>query len=75
MIYNNGDIALLICFLYSCYNFIKFIYTKTVSIIQSSLDKQDEDLCDAFCYEFGWISYLSKIKHLLKNIEWLYKII
>lgn len=43
----------------------------SLSVLKFSLDKQEEDLSDTFCYEFAWWFYLPKIKHLFLEIEWL----
>lgn len=45
------------------------------AILESSLEKQNEDLCDAFCYEFAWWCYIKKIKHFFIGISWLYELL
>lgn len=42
------------------------------AIIESCLDKQEEDLCDTVCYEYAWWVYIRTIKHLFQDINWLY---
>lgn len=44
-------------------------------ILESSLDKQNEDLSDTVCYEIAWWFYLKKIAHLLSRIFWLYSLL
>lgn len=45
------------------------------AIIESCLDKQEEDLCDTVCYEYAWWRYIRTIKELFRDVEWLYSIL
>lgn len=45
------------------------------STLESCLDKQDEDLSDATCYEIAWWGYLSKIRHLFTDVTWLINVL
>lgn len=42
------------------------------AILESSLEKQNEDLSDTVCYEISWWTYLRIIKHFFNNVNWLY---
>lgn len=45
------------------------------SIIESCLDKQEEDLCDTVCYEYAWWGYIRTIKHMFQDVQWLYNLL
>lgn len=45
----------------------------SLSVIECTLDKQDEDYCDVVCYEFAWWFYIRLIKNVFKDVQWLYQ--
>lgn len=47
----------------------------SLSIIECTLDKQDEDYCDTVCYDFAWWFYIRLIKNIFKDVNWLYTIL
>ncbi len=53
------------------YEMIKRADYTTVAILESCLDKQNEDLSDTVCYEIAWWTYLFKIRHLFYDVNWL----
>lgn len=47
----------------------------SLSIIECTLDKQDEDYCDTVCYDFAWWFYIRLIKSVFKDVPWLFNIL
>lgn len=57
------------------YELIKRRDWVSLSIIECTLDKQDEDYCDTVCYEYAWWFYVRLIKNKFINVHWLYSIL
>lgn len=57
------------------YELMKRYDFTSLSIIECTLDKQDEDYCDTVCYEFAWWFYIRLIKSEFRNVQWLYNLL
>lgn len=44
-------------------------------ILESSLEKQNEDLSDTVCYDIAWWSYMKTIKNCFIHVLWLYPLL
>ena len=47
----------------------------SLSILECTLNKQDEDYCDTVCYEYAWWIYIKLIKSIFKDVNWLYNLL
>lgn len=47
----------------------------SLSILECTLDKQDEDYSDTVCYEYAWWFYIRLIKDKFKDVVWLHSLL